>query len=197
MLPCTRWRLRSRGRRKRHLQAVLQRLGQRRGSRGAIGVQKMPGLPFDGAGQGASWSFARRHHRSESGRRGELQLFAGNEQANIVWDAKTLDAYLADPQKKALQLTDARIRKFGSVDASTSSEIHRAIFKFPPFQRPVIAHHAQEALTHLRERTIPLANSLEQLIATAINLNHAEFREFSHPNMDKLTCTYRVRSRLQ
>jgi hypothetical protein len=67
---------------------------------------------------------------------------------------------------------------------STSREIHEAIFKFQPFQRLVIAHHAQEALTHLREQT--LANSLEQLIATAINLNHAEFREFAHPNM-KLT----------
>jgi hypothetical protein len=72
--------------------------------------------------------------------------------------------------KKVLQLTDARIRKFGSVDASTSREIHEAIFKFQPFQRLVIAHHAQEALTHLREQTVPLANSLEQLIATAINL---------------------------
>jgi hypothetical protein len=89
--------------------------------------------------------------------------------------------------KKVLQLTDARIRKFGSVDASTNCEIHEAIFKFQPFQRLVIAHHAQEALTHLREQTVPLANSLEQLIATAINLNHAEFREFAHPNMDKLT----------
>ena len=88
--------------------------------------------------------------------------------------------------KKVLQLTDARIRKFGSIDASTSHEIHDAIFKFQPFQRLVIAYHAQEALTHLREQTVPLANSLEQLIATAINLNHAEFREFAHPNMDKL-----------
>ena len=87
--------------------------------------------------------------------------------------------------KKVLQLTDARIKKFGSVDPSMSREIHEAIFKFQPFQRLVIAHHAQEALTHLREQT--LANSLEQLIATAINLNHAEFREFAHPNMDKLT----------
>ena len=80
-----------------------------------------------------------------------------------------------------------RIRKFGSIDASTSHEIHDAIFKFQPFQRPVIAYHAQEALTHLREQTVPLANSLEQLIATAINLNHAKFREFAHPDMDKLT----------
>jgi hypothetical protein len=89
--------------------------------------------------------------------------------------------------KKVLQLTDARIRKFGSTDTSTSHEIHEAIFRFQPFQRLVIAHHAQEALTHLREQTVPLANSLEQLIATAINLNHAEFREFAHPDMDKLT----------
>ena len=89
--------------------------------------------------------------------------------------------------KKVLQLTDARIRKFGSIDASTSNEIHDAIFKFQPFERLVIAYHAQEALTHLREQTVPLANSLEQLIATAINLNHAEFREFAHPSMDKLT----------
>jgi hypothetical protein len=89
--------------------------------------------------------------------------------------------------KKVLQLTDARIKKFGSIDASTSHEIHEAIFKFQPFQRLVIAHHAQEALTHLREQTVPIANSLEQLIATAINLNHAEFREFAHrPDTDKL-----------
>jgi hypothetical protein len=89
--------------------------------------------------------------------------------------------------KKILQLTDARIRTFGTVDASMSHEIHDAIFKFQPFQRLMIAYHAQEALTHLREQTVPLANSLEQLIATAISLNHAEFREFAHPNMDKLT----------
>ena len=83
--------------------------------------------------------------------------------------------------KKVLQLTDVRIRKFGSIDTSTSREIHEAIFKFQPFQRLAIAYHAQEALTHLREQTVPLANSLEQLIATAINLNHAEFREFTQP----------------
>ena len=88
--------------------------------------------------------------------------------------------------KKILQLTDARIRTFGTVDASTSNEIHDAIFKFQPFQRLVIAYHAQEAL-HLREQIVPLANSLEQLIATAIQLNHAEFREVAHPTMDKLT----------
>ena len=62
--------------------------------------------------------------------------------------------------KKVLQLTDARIKKFGSIDTSTSHEIHEAIFRFQPFQRLVIAHHAQEALTHLREQTVPLANSL-------------------------------------
>ena len=72
--------------------------------------------------------------------------------------------------KKVLQLTDARVRKFGSVDASTSREIQETIFKSQPFQRLVIAHHVQEALTHLREQTVPLANSLEPLIATAINL---------------------------
>jgi hypothetical protein len=89
--------------------------------------------------------------------------------------------------KKILQLTDTRIRKFGSVDISTSREIHEAIFRFQPFQRLVIAHHAQEVLTHLREQTVPVANSLERIIATAINLSHAEFREFAHPDMDKLT----------
>jgi hypothetical protein len=89
--------------------------------------------------------------------------------------------------KKILRLTDVRIRKFGSVDASMSRETHDAIFKFQPFQRLVIAYHAQEALTHLREQTVPLANSLEQQIATAINLNHAEFREYAHLNMEKLT----------
>ena len=89
--------------------------------------------------------------------------------------------------KKVLQLTDARIRKFGSVNASASSEIYEAIYSFQPFQRLVIAYHAQEALTHLREQTAPLAASLEQLIATAINLNHAEFREFAQPNVDKPT----------
>lgn len=89
--------------------------------------------------------------------------------------------------KKVLQLTDARIKKFGSVDASTSNESHDAIFKFQLFQRLVIALDAQEALTHLREQIVPLANSLEQLIATAIKLNHAEFREFARPDVDKLT----------
>jgi hypothetical protein len=89
--------------------------------------------------------------------------------------------------KKVLQLTETRIKKFGSIDTSTSHEIHEAIFRFQPFQRLVIAYHAQEALTHLREQTAPLESSLEQLIATAINLNHAEFREFAHPDMDKLT----------
>ena len=89
--------------------------------------------------------------------------------------------------EKVLQLTDTRIRKFGSIDISTSREIHEAIFRFQPFQRLAIAHHAQQALTHLREQTVPLANSLEQLIATAIHLNHAEFREFAHPDMAKLT----------
>ena len=89
--------------------------------------------------------------------------------------------------KKVLQLTDAKIRKFGSVDSSMSNEIHKAIFKFQPFQRPVIAHHSQEALSHLKEQIIPIANSLEQLIATAINLNHAEFGEFADHSIDKLT----------
>ena len=41
--------------------------------------------------------------------------------------------------KKVLQLTDTRIRKFGSIDISTSREIHEAIFRFQPFQRLVIA----------------------------------------------------------
>jgi diacylglycerol kinase (ATP) len=31
---------------------------------------------------------------------------------------------------------------------------------------------------------------LEQLIATAINLNHAEFREFAHSDMDKLSAPW-------
>jgi exosome complex RNA-binding protein Rrp4 len=89
--------------------------------------------------------------------------------------------------KKVLQLTDARIRKVGSVDRSMSYEIHKAIFKFQPFERLVIAHHSQEVLTRLKEQTGPIANSLEQLIATAINLNYAEFGEFAHPSTDKLT----------
>ena len=83
--------------------------------------------------------------------------------------------------KKVLQLTETRIKKFGSIDTSTSDEIHKAIFRFQPFQQLVIAHHAQEALTRLRGQTVPLANVLEQLTATAINLNHAEFREFAEP----------------
>jgi hypothetical protein len=65
--------------------------------------------------------------------------------------------------KKVLQLTETRIKKFGSIDTSTSDEIHKAIFRFQPFQRLVIAYHAQEALTRLREQTAPLENSLEQL----------------------------------
>ena len=48
--------------------------------------------------------------------------------------------------KKVLQLTDARIRKFGSIDPSTNHEIHEAIFRFQPFQRLVIAHHAFASL---------------------------------------------------
>jgi hypothetical protein len=83
--------------------------------------------------------------------------------------------------KKVLQLTETRIKEFGSMDTSTSDEIQKAIFRFQPFQRLVIAHHAQEALTRLRGQTVPLSNVLEQLIATAINLNHAEFREFAEP----------------
>ena len=89
--------------------------------------------------------------------------------------------------KKVLQLTEGRIKRFGAFDTSISDEIQRAIFRFQPFQRLVIAHHAQEALTRLREQIAPLENSLEQLIATAIKLNHAEFREFADPSMDKLT----------
>jgi hypothetical protein len=89
--------------------------------------------------------------------------------------------------KKVLQLTDLRLKKFGCIDTSTSDEIHKAIFRFQPFQRLVIAYHAQEALTRLREQTAPLEKSLEQLIATAIRLNHAEFRDFAHSSMDKLT----------
>jgi hypothetical protein len=50
----------------------------------------------------------------------------------------------------------------------------------------MIAYHAQEALTRLREQTAPLENLLEQLIATAIKLNHAEFRDFSSSSMDEL-----------
>ena len=83
--------------------------------------------------------------------------------------------------KKVLQPTETRIKEFDSIDTVTRDEIQKAIFRFQPFQRLVIAHHAQEALTRLREQTVPLANSLEQLIATAINLNHAEFREFADP----------------
>jgi hypothetical protein len=40
--------------------------------------------------------------------------------------------------KKVLQLTDTRIRKFGSIDISTTREIHQAIFRFQPFQRLVL-----------------------------------------------------------
>jgi hypothetical protein len=50
----------------------------------------------------------------------------------------------------------------------------------------VIAYHAQEALTRLREQTAPLENLLEQLTATAIKLNHAEFRDFSNSSLDEL-----------
>jgi hypothetical protein len=53
------------------------------------------------------------------------------------------------------------------VNTSASYEIHKAIFKFEPFQRLVIAHYSQEAPTHLKEQTVPVVNSLEQLIATA------------------------------
>jgi hypothetical protein len=53
--------------------------------------------------------------------------------------------------KKVLQLTETRIKEFGSMDSSTSDEIQKAIFRFQPFQRLVVAHHAQEALTCLRE----------------------------------------------
>jgi hypothetical protein len=87
--------------------------------------------------------------------------------------------------KKVLQLTETRIKTFGSIDTSTSDEIHKAIFRFQPFQRLVIAYHAQEALTRLREQTAPLENWLEQLIATAIRLNHAEFRDFAHSSTEK------------
>ena len=45
--------------------------------------------------------------------------------------------------KKVLQLTESRIKKFGAIDTSTSDEIQRAIFRFQPFQRLVIAHHAK------------------------------------------------------
>jgi hypothetical protein len=83
--------------------------------------------------------------------------------------------------KKVLQLTETRIKEFGSIDTSTSDESQKAFFRFQPFQRLVVAHRAQKALTRLREQTVPLANSLEQLVATAINLNHAEFREFADP----------------
>jgi len=89
--------------------------------------------------------------------------------------------------KKVLQLTETRIKKFGSIDTSTSDEIHKAIFRLQPFQRLVIAYHAQEALTCLRAQTAPLENLLEQLIATAIKLNHAEFRDFAQSSMEKLT----------
>jgi ABC-type nitrate/sulfonate/bicarbonate transport system ATPase subunit len=89
--------------------------------------------------------------------------------------------------KKVLQLTEGRIKKFGAIDTSTSDEIQRAIFRLQPFQRLVIAHHAQEALTRLKEQIVPLENSLERLIATAIKLNHAEFREFADPSVDKPT----------
>ena len=89
--------------------------------------------------------------------------------------------------KKVLEVTDVRIRGFGSIDSLTSYKINEAIFKFQPFQRLVIAHHSQVALTHLKEQTIPIANSLEQLIATAINLNYAEFGKFAQPSIDKPT----------
>ena len=89
--------------------------------------------------------------------------------------------------KKVLEVTDVRIRGFGSIDSLTSYKINEAIFKFQPFQRLVIAHHSQVALTHLKEQTIPIANSLEQLIATAINLNYAEFGKFALPSIDKPT----------
>jgi hypothetical protein len=69
--------------------------------------------------------------------------------------------------KKVLQLTETRIKKFGSIDTSTSDEIHKE-------------------LTGLREQTAPLENSLEQLIAIAIKLNHAEFRDFAYSSMDEL-----------
>jgi hypothetical protein len=82
--------------------------------------------------------------------------------------------------KAVLQLTDAKIQQFGYADAATDHAIQRAIYKYQPFQRLVIAHHAQEALAHLKEQTDPIANSLEQLIATAIRLNHAEFAQFAH-----------------
>ena len=89
--------------------------------------------------------------------------------------------------KKVLQLTEAKMKQFGSIDTSKSHEIHQAIFKLQPFQRLVIAHHAQEALTRLREQTVPLTNSLEQLIATAINLNHAEISGICPSFYRKLT----------
>lgn len=89
--------------------------------------------------------------------------------------------------KEALQVSDARIRRFGSINTLTSYKINEAIFKFQPFQRLVIAHHSQEALTHLKEQTTPIANSLEQIIATAIKLNYAEFGQFAQGSIGKLT----------
>ena len=89
--------------------------------------------------------------------------------------------------KEVLERTDTRIKQFGSIDMATNHAIQKAIYKFQPFQRLVIAHQALEALTHLQEQTNPIANSLEQLIATAIKLNHAELAQFANPSNDKPT----------
>jgi hypothetical protein len=89
--------------------------------------------------------------------------------------------------KNVLRLTENRIKRFGSLDTSIGSELQSAIFKMPPLQRLAIAHHAQEALTRLREQTAPLEEILQQLIATPIKLNHAEFREFADQHVDRPT----------
>ena len=67
--------------------------------RRAVGVQKMPSVPFHGARQDHPWSFARRILGRKAGSDPGYSYSPAMKQANIVWDAASLDAYLRDPQK--------------------------------------------------------------------------------------------------
>jgi hypothetical protein len=59
----------------------------------------VPGLSFHGTRQKHSWTIACRGHGRKAGSEPGYSYSPATKQADIVWDVRNLEAYLADPAR--------------------------------------------------------------------------------------------------
>ena len=146
--------------------------GWRRPRRGPAGVQKMPSLPFHGTGQDATWSFARRYPRPQSGRRRELQLFTGNEtgerrlgceiarrlsRRSAEGRARQQDALPGAQDRAGSRRRYCVLRRRGRRRSSSSGGVRQRSLHRPARRplRPAKRHRNRNPIKHRSRRPVP------------------------------------------